>query len=853
MLMSRACHEDNRGPLIRLNIGCAFLFFVLLPHVVFMCNSNASAKKSPEAINGVMDLRKWDFKTDGPVDLAGNFEFYWKKQFIPSDFSGEETPRKTGFMKVPGYWNRRINGERRFPGVGYATYRVKVLLGHQWTSLALRILDMGTAYTIYVNGKKVASAGVAGTSHETTVPRFLPQVVNLDPVKKEIEIIFLVSNFHHRRGGIWEAVKLGDGDQLRWMREKRIGLALFLLGGIFIIAMYNLGLVDFKRKDRSSLYFSVFCLLIGLRLLDTGERPFSLFFPDANWALMTRLEYLSFYLAIPAFCLYLRSLFSEFSKRFLQVVTISFLILSAVVVSTNARIFTKTLPLGEIFMLGTAVYCFYFLIDCWRHGREGTSALFFGYVILSLAALNDVMYAERIIGTGYLAPFGFFIFIFFQSLFLSRRFSRALTTIRAQQKEMMGTLKDYKKEITERMGVESALSKSEEKYRTILHSIEDGYYEVDLAGNLTFFNDSMCRILGYQKEELKGMNNRQYMSEKTAKKVYETFNEVFRTGEPSRALGWETIQKSGNRRFLEISISLMRDSDGEPIGFRGITRDITERKEAEKQAMIQEQKLMQASKMVALGTLVSGVSHEVNNPNNFIMLNAPILKEAWDHAMPILKEYYEQNGDFLLGGMRYTEIRGKVPALFSGILDGSKRIKRIVEDLKNYVREESGDMRQSLDVKAVLSSAISLLANMINKSTNRFVIEYGNDLPAIMGNFQRLEQVMINLIQNACQAIDDKERGVFVSSSFDPAKGEVVILVRDEGSGIPEEALAHITDPFFTTRQDQGGVGLGLSISLKIVEELGGTLCFHSEAARGTTAEIRLPIDRQPSPGGTIP
>jgi C4-dicarboxylate-specific signal transduction histidine kinase len=262
---------------------------------------------------------------------------------------------------------------------------------------------------------------------------------------------------------------------------------------------------------------------------------------------------------------------------------------------------------------------------------------------------------------------------------------------------------------------------------------------------------------------------------------------------------------------------------------------------------------MQASKMVALGTLVSGVSHEVNNPNNFIMLNAPILKEAWDHAMPILKEYYEQNGDFLLGGMRYTEIRGKVPALFSGILDGSKRIKRIVEDLKNYVREESGDMRQSLDVKAVLSSAISLLANMINKSTNRFVIEYGNDLPAIMGNFQRLEQVMINLIQNACQAIDDKERGVFVSSSFDPAKGEVVILVRDEGSGIPEEALAHITDPFFTTRQDQGGVGLGLSISLKIVEELGGTLCFHSEAARGTTAEIRLPIDRQPSPGGTIP
>jgi len=852
ILVNHACNKESQNLRIRLQISSFPLFFIVLFLAVIMCGCRSWAKKTPEAINGVMDLRKWDFKQDGPVDLAGSFEFYWKKHLLPSDFSSGKIPRMNGFMKVPGYWNRRINGERRFPGIGYATYRVRVLLGRQRSGLALRILDIGTAYTIYVSGKKVASAGIAGTSHETTVPRFLPQVVDLDPVKKEVEILFLVSNFHHRRGGIWEAVKLGDREELSWLREKRIGLDLFVLGGILIMALYNLGLVDFKRKDRSSLYFSMFCLLIGLRLLDTGERPFSLFFPHANWALMTRLEYLSFYLAIPAFCLYMQSLFSEFSKRFLALITAGCLGLSSVVIFSNAKIFTNTLSVGQIFMLGTAVYCFYFLIHCWRHGREGASVLLFGFVILALAAVNDVLYAERIIWTGYVAPFVFLIFIFSQSLFLSRRFSKAFATIEAQQREMKGTLADYKQEITERREAEKALSESEEKYRTILQSIEDGYYEVDLGGNLTFFNDALCRILGYPREELMGMNDRYYMSEDTAKMVYETFNEVFRTGTPSRAVGWESIQKNGNRRFLEISVSLIRDPDGEPIGFRGIARDITERKDAEEQARVQEQKLMQAGKMVALGTLVSGVAHEVNNPNNFIMLNAPILKEAWDHAMPILKEYYEQNGDFLLGGMKYTEIRDSLPALFSGILDGSERIKRIVEDLKNYVREESGDLRQSLDVNAVLSSAILLLSSMIKKATNRFVIEYGDDLPAITGNFQRLEQVMINLIQNACQAIEDKERGVFVSSSLDPVKGEVVIMVRDEGSGIPEGALPHITDPFFTTKQDQGGVGLGLSISLKIVEELGGTLRFQSEAGRGTTAEIRLPIDRQPSPGGSI-
>jgi PAS domain S-box-containing protein len=851
--MRRACDKDNHNLVMKLKLLCICLLFVLLPLVVLTRDGEVRANNIPVAINGVLDLRKWDFKKNGPVDLAGDFEFYWEQQLLPSDFSVGKIPRMNGFMKVPGYWNRRIDGRRGFPGVGYATYRVKVLLGNQRSDLALKMLEIGTAYVVYVNGKKVASAGIAGKRPETTVPQFLPQIVNLESAKKEMEIVFLVSNFHHRRGGIWDAVKLGDREELRWLREKRIGLDLFLLGGILIIALYNLGLVDLKRKDWSSLYFSIFCLLMGLRLLDTGERPFSLFFPNANWSLMTRLEYLSFYLAVPAFCLYMRSLFKDFSRRFLQLVTIGFLVLSGIVVSTDSRIFTHTLPFGQAFVLGTVVYCIYFLIKCWRQGREGTSALLFGFVILALAAVNDVMYNERVIATGYLVPFGCFIFIFSQSLFLSRRFSKALTTVEAQQREMKDTLEDYKQEITERIEVESALSESEEKYRTILHSIEDGYYEVDLRGDLSFFNDSMCRILGYTREELTGMNNRHYMSEETAKKVYETFNEVFRTGTPARALGWETVRKNGDRRFLEISISLMHDPDGQPVGFRGIARDITEKEEAEKQSRAQEQKLMQASKMVALGTLVSGVAHEVNNPNNFIMLNAPILKEAWNHAMPILKEYYEQNGDFLLGGMRYTEIRDNVPALFSGILEGSERIKRIVEDLKNYVREDPGDMRQSLDVNAVLSSAISLLTNMINKSTNRFVIEYGDDLPAITGNFQRLEQVAINLIQNACQAIDNRERGIFISSSFDPAGREVVILVRDEGSGIPGDALPHITDPFFTTRQDQGGVGLGLSISSKIVEELGGTLHFQSAASRGTTAEIRLLIGRQPSPGGTMP
>jgi PAS domain S-box-containing protein len=389
---------------------------------------------------------------------------------------------------------------------------------------------------------------------------------------------------------------------------------------------------------------------------------------------------------------------------------------------------------------------------------------------------------------------------------------------------------------------EEALRKSEEKYRTILHSIEEGYFEVDLAGNLVFFNDPMCIFSGYSKEELIGMNNRQFMTEEAAKKAYQVFSEVYRTGEPSKAFDWEMIRKDRTRRWVETSVSLFRDSNGKVIGFRGIGRDVTERKQMEEQAKVHQQQLMQAGKMVALGTLVSSVAHEINNPNNFIMLNTPLLKEVWQQILPIIDEYHEENRDFMIGGMRYKDMRDRIPKLFSGISDGSKRIKQIVEDLRDFVRRDASDMNQSVDVNNVLKSAVSLLSNMITKSTSHFSVKYGENLPLLKGNSQRLEQVIINLIQNACQALPDIRRGISLLTSYNEKTWSIVVKVQDEGGGIPPEVLPHITDPFFTTKFDSGGIGLGLSISSRIVKEHGGTLNFTSEAGKGTTAEITLPV-----------
>jgi PAS domain S-box-containing protein len=140
---------------------------------------------------------------------------------------------------------------------------------------------------------------------------------------------------------------------------------------------------------------------------------------------------------------------------------------------------------------------------------------------------------------------------------------------------------------------EASLRQNEEKYRTILDNIEDGYFEVDLQGNFTFFNDSVCRILGYSPSEMAGMNNREYMDEKNAKKVFETFNRVYKTGKPTRGFDWEVIKADGSNGHVDASVTAITDEAGNRIGFRGIARDITERKQAERHLRENEEKYRQ--------------------------------------------------------------------------------------------------------------------------------------------------------------------------------------------------------------------------------------------------------------------
>jgi len=236
------------------------------------------------------------------------------------------------------------------------------------------------------------------------------------------------------------------------------------------------------------------------------------------------------------------------------------------------------------------------------------------------------------------------------------------------------------------------------------------------------------------------------------------------------------------------------------------------------------------------------VAHEINNPNNAIQFNASLVSRAWEDAEPILKEYFENNGDFALGGLAYSENQNLFPKLLSEITRNSDRIRRIVENLKHMARQDTGELTEDVDIQQVLESTLMILHNQIQKYTDVCNLTVPDDLPLVKGNSQQLEQVVINILLNALQSLPDRGKGVFISAGVNADDEFLIIRVRAEGRGIAERDMGRLTEPFFTKRSDAGGTGLGLSISRSIMEKHGGSLSFESELDIGTTAIIRIPV-----------
>ncbi|MCK5069915.1 MAG: hybrid sensor histidine kinase/response regulator, partial [Desulfocapsa sp.] len=255
----------------------------------------------------------------------------------------------------------------------------------------------------------------------------------------------------------------------------------------------------------------------------------------------------------------------------------------------------------------------------------------------------------------------------------------------------------------------------------------------------------------------------------------------------------------------------------------------------------QQQHLIQADKMISLGLLVSGVAHEINNPNSIALLNIPILNRSWESAKPILDEFYEENGDFAIAGVEYSNMRNQLPRISQELEESAMRIKQIVADLKDYARQETTGQQIPVDITEVVQYGVRLTSNSIRKSTNKFVTNYASEKLMVNANRQRLTQVVVNLIQNSCEALETTDASLIISTRYNEEMDGIEISILDEGAGIAQDELNQVTDPFFTTKRSIGGTGLGLSVSAGIVKEHNGVMNFYSEVGKGTEVVIVFP------------
>ena len=298
--------------------------------------------------------------------------------------------------------------------------------------------------------------------------------------------------------------------------------------------------------------------------------------------------------------------------------------------------------------------------------------------------------------------------------------------------------------------------------------------------------------------------------------------------------------RSGERKIFLSNYSGIVEG-GRLLGVWGASMDITAMRRAEAEIQRQRRELLEAEKMAALGTLVSAMAHEVSNPNHCIMLNVPILRSAWRDALPILDRHAVEAPELTLANLPYDEMREEIPQLIEEIAGCSERIRAIVADLRQRTREDDAALTERVDVNAVVGSALKLVASTLDASTGRFAALYDESLPEVEGNPLRLEQVVINLLTNACQALTGRDQAIVVETGARPTTDSVVVRIRDEGRGIPEQDLPRVQEPLFTTREASGGSGLGLAIASRIAREHGGRLEIRSEEGAGTDVRLVLP------------
>jgi len=408
--------------------------------------------------------------------------------------------------------------------------------------------------------------------------------------------------------------------------------------------------------------------------------------------------------------------------------------------------------------------------------------------------------------------------------------------VKERTSQLRKTNEELRGEIIERKGVERRLSESEERYRTIVETIEEGYYEVDVNGHVIYLNNSMCKIFDHPQEECLGRHLKTFTDEKNAQKGFQAFHQVYHNGVPLKDFKWKIFRKNGKARHLDASVSLMRDSEGNRVGFRGIMKDVTEQMRAQEELARSKEEAETAN--LAKSEFLANMSHELRTPLNHIL---GFTELVLDRAIGELNQAQEE--------------------YLTDVYNSSRHLLALINDILDLAKVEAGKLEftpSSIKIRDVLENSLVMIKEKALKRGIKVTTDLDNIPQSIQADERKLKQILYNLLANAVKFTPTSgsivlaakrltDRDKLPKDMSHSSTSYLQISVEDSGIGLNKQDLERIFESFeqvesSASRQFQG-TGLGLSLTKSLVELHNGKIWAESVGeGQGATFSFCIPV-----------